>query len=299
MQNNKVGVLGIGIMGRCAMQCLIDAGYDVYVFDITQAACEAANKAGATVVSSPKQLAKAANTIIMSLPGPAQLESAIFAEDGLVNALSADSIVVDTSTVDPATTKSIAQRLEVSGAKYLDCPVLGRPSGVGKWLLPVGGDEQVLGEVEPILKTFAATVVHVGENGAGNAVKLLNQLMFSVINSISSEVMAIAQHCGVSKEIFYSTVASSSAATVSGLFKEVGKYIIEDKFEDPAFTVDLLIKDAKLALQMAKKAGAPSIIAGNIQMYNELASATGLGKEDTSALYKVYSAHYNRQEKDA
>ena len=133
-----------------------------------------------------------------------------------------------------------------------------------------------------------------GDHGAGNALKLLNQLMFSCINAISSEVMAICDHVGIKKEVFYDTVASSSAATVSGLFREVGKSIVNDAFDVPAFTVDLLLKDAKLAIQMAKDADAPSVIAGTVQLYNEIAHAEGLGMQDTSALYKVFNRHYEQ-----
>ena len=204
-------------------------------------------------------------------------------------------MVIDTSTVDPGTTRSISSRMaEKTGAAYLDCPILGRPSATGKWMLPTGGNPEALEKVKPVLLTFAANAIPVGDSGAGNALKLLNQLMFSCINAISSEVMAIADHVGISKEVFYSTVASSSAATVSGLFREVGKSIVNDGFETPAFTVDLLIKDAKLGLQMAKDADAPSVIAGTVQMYNEIAHAEGLGNQDTSALYKVFSQHYQK-----
>jgi len=143
-----------------------------------------------------------------------------------------------------------------------------------------------------VLLTFSSNVILVGKSGAGNAVKLLNQMMFTVINAISVEVMAIADYCGVSKEVFYNTVANSSAATVSGLFKEVGKSIIENGFSHPSFTIDLLVKDTNLALQMAKEVNAPSVIAGMIQIYNEIAIANNLGKEDTSALYKVFKRHF-------
>jgi hypothetical protein len=143
-----------------------------------------------------------------------------------------------------------------------------------------------------VLLTFAANAIPVGEHGAGNALKLLNQMMFTCINAVSSEVMAIAKHVGVDPQVFYQTVASSSAATVSGLFREVGKNIVNDDFNHPAFTVDLLIKDTKLALQMAQDSDAPSFIAGYAQMYNELAHANGHGNEDTSALYKVFAKQY-------
>jgi len=146
--------------------------------------------------------------------------------------------------------------------------------------------------VEPVLLTFASKVIPVGEKGSGNALKLLNQMMYSTINAITSEVMAIADKVGVKKEQFYATVAGSSAATVSGLFREVGKNIIEHDYDHPAFTVDLLIKDTSLALKMARDANAPSFIAGYVQIYNELASAQGFGNKDVSALYEIYNRHY-------
>jgi 3-hydroxyisobutyrate dehydrogenase-like beta-hydroxyacid dehydrogenase len=161
-------------------------------------------------------------------------------------------------------------------------------------MLPTGGNPEALEKAKPVLLTFAANAIPVGDHGAGNALKLLNQLMFSCINAISSEVMAICDHVGIDKQVFYDTVAGSSAATVSGLFKEVGKSIVTDGFETPTFTVDLLIKDAKLGLQMAKDADAPSVIAGTVQMYNEIAHGEGLGAQDTSALYKVFSQHYEK-----
>jgi 3-hydroxyisobutyrate dehydrogenase-like beta-hydroxyacid dehydrogenase len=229
----------------------------------------------------------------LSLPGTNQIEEVIFGDNGMINELKNGCIIGDTSTVDPKTTKNVAGRLSAKGIGYLDCPILGRPSAAGNWLLPIGGNIEDLEKVTPVLKAFAANIIHVGDHGAGNAVKLLNQMMFTVINAVSSEVMAIADYCGVSKDVFYNTVAGSSAATVSGLFKEVGKNIVANDFEHPTFTVDLLIKDTKLALQMAKDAGAPSIMAGTAQLYNDIATANGYGKEDTSALYKTYKRHFN------
>ena len=289
----KIGLAGCGRMGKCMLSSMLVAGYEVVVYDKFPAAAESAGAMGAEVVATPAELAKCADVILMSLPGPAQLEDVVFGEAGLIVSLTSDHVVIDTSTVDPGTTRSISGRVaEKTGAAYLDCPILGRPSAAGKWMLPTGGNPEALEKAKPVLLTFAANAVAVGDSGAGNALKLLNQLMFSCINAISSEVMAICDHVGIDKQVFYNTVASSSAATVSGLFREVGKSIVNDGFDTPAFTVDLLIKDAKLGLQMAKDADAPSVIAGTVQMYNEIAHAQGLGGQDTSALYKVFSQHY-------
>jgi 3-hydroxyisobutyrate dehydrogenase-like beta-hydroxyacid dehydrogenase len=162
-------------------------------------------------------------------------------------------------------------------------------------MLPTGGEEKVLDYVRPVLLCFAANALLVGPHGAGNALKLLNQLMFSTINAVSSEVMAICAKVGIDKDVFHRTIAESSAATVSGLFREVGKTIVNDTFTAPNFTVDMLLKDAKLALQMAKDSGAPSMVAGSVQLFNELAVANGLGTLDSSALYKVFSKNFSKE----
>jgi len=291
-ENEQVGLLGCGRMGCCMLESMLEAGYRVLVYDAFPQAIQKAVSLGAKSVNSPEELAQEATVIIMSLPGPAQLEEVLFGENGMTPILDERHIVIDTSTIDPKTTRYNAQRVQAKGAAYLDSPILGRPSAVGKWMLPTGGDASALERAKQILLTFAANVIHAGESGAGNALKLLNQMMFSCINAVSAEVMAIAEHVGVSREVFYNVVANSSAATVSGLFRETGKNIVADNYHSPTFTVDLLIKDTKLALQMAKDGNAPSVITGTVQMYNDLAHAQGLGEQDTSALYKVFQNHY-------
>lgn len=293
-----VGLVGCGRMGRCMIEVMIKGGFKVIAYDKYPEAMQSAVSMGAGLAKNPKDLAQRVDMVVMSLPGPVQLEEVLFADDGVVKGLGRGKVVVDTSTVDPKTTRSNAERLEeATGSAYLDCPILGRPSATGKWMLPTGGNKDALEYAKPVLLTFAANAIHVGNHGAGNAMKLLNQLMFTCINAISSEVMAISEHVGVDPKVFYDTVASSSAATVSGLFREVGKNIINKDFDHPAFTVDLLIKDTKLALQMAKDSDSPSIIAGFAHMYNELAHANGHGNEDTSAIYKVFAKQFDKESK--
>ncbi len=292
----KVGLIGCGRMGKCMLQSMVEKGYSIVAYDKFSAAVESAVNMGAEPAKSPREVGERTTIILLSLPGPAQLSEVLFGENGLKEGLTSDHIVIDTSTVDPETTRGNARGVEETGAAYLDCPVLGRPTAVGKWMLPTGGNAQALEKAKPVLLCFAANAVSVGPSGAGNALKLLNQLMFSCINAISSEVMAICEHVGIDPKVFYDTVASSSAATVSGLFREVGKSILNDAYETPSFTMDLLIKDTKLALQMAKDANAPSMIAGTAQLYNELAHAQGLGNQDTSALYKVFRGNFTQQD---
>ena len=291
-----VGLVGCGRMGRCMLERVLQAGFRAVVCDAFPAAAAAAGEMGAEVCADPAEVMAKADVVLMSLPGPVQLEAVLFGENGMVHTASAEKVIVDTSTVDPETTRRNASRIyEAAGTAYLDCPILGRPSAAGKWMLPTGGSEAALAFVRPVLQTFASNAVFVGDSGAGNALKLLNQMMFTCINAITSETLAICAHVGVDPKVYYETVASSSAATVSGLFREVGSDIVQDDFDHPAFTMDLLIKDTRLALQMAKDADAPSVIAGTVQMYNEIAHAEGLGGKDTSVLYKVFRRHYEKE----
>ena len=289
------GLIGCGRMGMCMLQKMVERGFKVVAYDKSGEACERTKAAGAHVAVNPAEVGIKAQAVIISLPGPSQIEEALFGAEGLYRSLSADHVIVDTSTVEPETTIKNAEKIKATGAAYLDCPVLGRPSAAGNWTLPAGGNPEDIEKVRDILEAFAKKIVHVGENGSGNALKLLNQMMFSVINGITSEVMAIAGEVGIDPQVFYDTVVDSGAATVSGLFRETGRTILEEAFGNPAFTVDLLIKDTGLAIGMAEKADAPSLLAREVQYCNLIARSQGLGGQDTSALYKVFRGHYGKE----
>lgn len=289
-----VGLVGVGTMGKCMLECLIANGFKVAAYDPFPAARDYAREKGAGVVSSPAELAKLAKLIIMSLPGPKQVFDVIEGEKGLIEELTEEHVVVDTSTVSPQTSQKGLEMVTAKGAGYVDAPILGRPSAVGNWLLPSGGTEKAIEFATPALLTFAKKVVRVGDVGSGNAVKLLNQLMFSVINCVSTEVMALTELVGVDKKVFYDVVANSNAATVSGLFKETARRIVSEEYDDPTFTVELLCKDAGLGIEMAKNAGVTPLIAGFVQIINENAKGKGLAKQDTSAITKIFEEHFSK-----
>jgi 3-hydroxyisobutyrate dehydrogenase-like beta-hydroxyacid dehydrogenase len=180
------------------------------------------------------------------------------------------------------------------GGSYIDAPVLGRPGIAGDWVLPAGGPEEAIKYVKPVLNTFAKEIIRVGENGSGNSFKLLNQLMFSVINGISTEVMALTGILGIDSKKFYEVICNSGAATVSGLFIETAGRIVEDRFYEPTFTLELLCKDADLGIRMVKNAGAYPLISGFVQNLNENAKGVGLAKQDTSSIFKIFRNYYSK-----
>lgn len=288
-----VGLVGVGTMGALVAQTLLEEDQRVIVFDVAREALERAQELGAEIVETPRQVAEQTDIVLLVLPGPPQVEGVVIGEDSLVQGARPKQVIIDMSTVDPITTRRMGDRAAEVNVDYLDAPILGRPSAHGRWVLPVGGKVEVVERCRPVLELLGREVIHVGSLGSGNTLKLLNALMFSAINAMTAEMMAISVKAGLSPKVLFETIAASEAATVSGLFKEVGSKIARRDF-DPVFPVDLLCKDNGLAIEMAEAHGAPPILANAIQVMNNLARARGLGAEDTSAVVKVYEALLDR-----
>ncbi len=291
---STVGLIGVGTMGGRILERLLAAGYAVVARDISPQAERRAAQAGAVVASSPAEVARQAGIVLLSLPMPADVDRAVAAENGLLAGAQAGSLIVDLSTVDPETTKRNAALAAARGVGYLDAPVLGRPPACGRWTLPVGGAAADLERARPVLEVLASRLIHVGPSGWGNIVKLLNNMMFSAINAVTAEVLALCAALGMDPQVFVSTVADSGAATVSNLFRELGPKILNRDFT-PAFSLGLLHKDVHLALEMAAAARVPTIITPATAILLEMARARGYEAEDSSAVVKVLEALTGRE----
>ena len=288
-----ISVVGLGIMGLRAAMLLRDSGFAVAGFDPFAPAAERAAKEGVAVFTSAGESAASADLALLFVPGPAQTASVVAGEGGLLEKASAGLIIVNASTVDPATNIRMAERAFAQGVEYLDAPLLGRPSGAGNWSFLVGGEERTLARAMPVLCVLSGSrekVFHMGGLGAGNKAKLLNNLMFGAINACTAEIMALADRLGVSQKTLFDAAVAAGAGVVSNLYKELVPRIVEGRYDDPNFTVNMLLKDNHLALEMAREADAPLILGGAIDYCNRAAKAHGLGDQDTSAMWKAVSA---------
>jgi len=283
----NVGLIGIGTMGLPMAQRLLQSGHEVFGREIAPDAQQKAKDAGVNILSNPAAVAESADVIILSLPRPADICDVVEGPSGLLDTITEDKVIADTSTIDPFTTKRLANKVAAKKAGYLDTPVLGRPHRCGHWTLPVGGEERFVKRAKPALECIASRLIHVGQSGNGHIVKLLNNLMFGAINSAAAEMFAIGSKAGISPRVLYEAIAESGAATVSNLFIELGKKVIERDFS-PAFAIDYLHKDMGLGIEMAHRCGVPSICFRGCQQLNEMARTFGFGAEDTSAGIKVY-----------
>jgi 3-hydroxyisobutyrate dehydrogenase len=168
--------------------------------------------------------------------------------------------------------------------------VLGRPERCGSWTLVVGGSDEAVRQVSPLLeKTVAARVLRVGDVGAGSTVKLLNNLMFGAINAVTAEALTICRHAGVDPAVFVDAVAESGAATVSNLFKELAPRMIAGD-DEATFALELLAKDNRLVLRLAQDTRVAAPITASVDMLNTAGLAQGLGTRDTGAIQRIYAA---------
>lgn len=289
----NIGIIGTGVMGLTVAERIIAAGHNLTVYDVFAEAARRAENLGAQVAQTPKDVAKKSDLILLFLPGPVEVADCITSADGLLSAMKPGTAIVDMSTSDPGVSEKMASLAEKKGVDFLDAPVLGRPITVGQWALPVGGNQEAIERCKPVFKIFAAHIFRAGPAGAGHKIKLLNQLMFGAINAMTAEMMAIAEKVGIEPGRLFEIITASQAGTVSNLFKELGKRVSEENYEDPTFTVDLLVKDIKLAVQMAKENNAPPLLARAVELINEVSQVQGLGNKDTSIMWTIYRGIWN------
>ena len=292
----EVGIIGVGVMGFAAGRKFLESGWRVVSCDAAPMVQERARQAGMEMVDTPADVARRCRVILMFLPGPSQVAECVSGTAGLLQSAPPEAVIVDLSTVDPGTTCHLAALSRDRGVGYVDAPVLGRPGSVGKWALPVGGRPEDIERCRRVLEVVAARIIPIGDSGAGNKIKLLNQMMFSAINAMTAEMMAVAERIGVPPKLLYETITSSQAGTVSNLFIELGKTIISEGYDDPTFSVNLLCKDVRLAIDMAKAHEAPPLLASLTQFMNETAQAQGVGAKDTAVMWRVCRSFWDRQQ---
>jgi 3-hydroxyisobutyrate dehydrogenase len=281
----RVAVLGLGAMGGPAAAAITAAGYEVTGYDPVGAARDRAAAAGTPVTGDVTAAVSSADLVVVSVPKPEHVEA--LAEGGLQEARPG-TVVVDLSTIDPATARRAAAVLADLGVTYLDCPVLGRPAGCGGWTLVAGGPEPEVARVAPLLEeTVAGRVVRIGDVGSGSVVKILNNLMFGAINAVTAEALHLCQRSGIDQAVFVDAVVDSGAATVSNLFRDIGPRIARGD-HDPVFALELLAKDNRLAAALAADVGAPAPVATAVGRVNEAAMGLGHAAEDSSAVIHAY-----------
>lgn len=281
----KVAFIGVGRMGSRMASRLIDAGHQVTVFDPNVAAVNELVAKGAISASSPKVAAESAERILLSLPSPKTLLDAVNGEAGVLKSAKPGAIIVDFSTVDPATTKSIAALCATKEVDFIDSPVSGGVAGAasGNLVLMIGGEEEVIAKARPVLEVLAARIVHCGGIGAGQLTKLSHNLLTAINTVALGEVLSVSVKAGADLQVLCDVFGAGLAG--SKMLDYLPKTLFTE--ERPAnFAIDLMHKDISLCLQEFSNYSMPlgQLV---LQTYNA-ARLKGLGGKDSTSVNELY-----------
>ena len=282
----RIGFIGLGIMGRGMTRNLLKAGQDVTAWNRTAARMDEFAAAGAKTASSPADLAARCDVILVCVSDTPDVEQVLFGVNGVGAGVKPGALVVDHSTISPQKTVEMAKRLNAQGAAYLDAPVSGGSEGAAKGTLSImiGGAAADVERALPVLQAYGKTITHVGGQGAGQMAKLVNQILVVVNQLAASEALLFAQSGGL--DLAKTLEAVKSGAAGSWMLANRGPQMIVRDFR-PGFTIDLQQKDLRLALETADEMGVPLMATGLVfQLYRTL-QAQGLGGEGNHGLVKA------------
>lgn len=290
MNNNTsgiVGFLGLGVMGREMARNLAQAGFTVRAFDIIPGAGDALRSFGVEIVSEISAVTRDADIVISMLPDTPQVEDIIRGSDGLLSNPPRGKLFVDMSTIAPEATRKLSQELLAVGVTMLDAPVSGGPIGAknGTLSIMVGGDAGGFEQATPYLKAMGTTLNHVGASGAGQTVKLCNQLICGINIQAICEALALARAWNIDLPQMREVLLGGSAA--SWMLDKLGPAMIEGDVS-AGFRIDLMMKDLRLVLEAAQKHPVPLPATALVATQYQNAQAYGEGANGNQALFKVY-----------
>jgi 3-hydroxyisobutyrate dehydrogenase len=286
MEKETIGFIGLGIMGRGMAANLLQAGFNLVVWNRTPGRMTPFVEAGAVAATNPAELAARCSLIVTCVSDTPDVEAVILGSQGIIRGAQPGTLVIDCSTISPQVTVEIANQLNTNGVHLLDAPVSGGSEGAAKGTLSimVGGDATQLQRAMPVLQTMGKTITHVGGQGAGQMVKLVNQILVVVTMQGVAEALLFAQAGGLDLEKTLAAVGGGAAG--SWMLNNRGPQVIRRDWR-PGFTIDLQQKDLRLVLEAADQMGVPLPSTALVFQFYRTLQQQGLGSEGNHALTKA------------
>ena len=281
----KVGMIGLGIMGKPMAKNLLKAGYDLTVSSSNRASAELV-EAGAKAASNA-EIGETCDVVLTMVPNSPQVKAVMLGEDGVAAHMKPGSVFIDMSSINPVASKEIAAELAKKGIEMLDAPVSGgEPKAIdGTLSFMVGGKQEVFDKYKPLLEAMGSSVVRCGDVGAGNTTKLANQIIVACNIQAVSEAMTLAQKAGVDPALVFEAIKGGLAG--STVMNAKVPMMVEGN-DKPGFKIDLHIKDLNNALDCAHTVGAPVPMTAQVQeIFQWLHNHDG-GQKDHSAIAQYY-----------
>lgn len=282
-----VGIVGVGTIGDPIARRLAQS-FETVAYDIDESRLAAVAEDGVETASGLVELGGRCDVVLLSLPSSEIVEAAALGEDGVLAGLSEHDVLIDTGTVDPETTETVANACDERGVEFLDVPVSGGPRNVKKGTLTAmaGGDAEIVELVKPVFESFCDTIYHVGGRGTGIAMKLANNYMLAVNSAVVCEALVMARRAGIDDEMFYQ-VASNASGGSYALERNVERFVIPGEYDSEA-DISIVHKDVKLAEQLGLRLDVPLLVGGSTRSVYRLAEDRGLSSRDLAALLSVY-----------
>jgi 2-hydroxy-3-oxopropionate reductase len=286
--SETVGFIGLGVMGRPMALNLLKRGFPLAVYSRSQGPVDVVVAAGASRAESPADVARQTTCIVTMLPDGPDVETVLMSDRGVLAGIRRQSVVVDMSTIAPATARRLAAAVSVRGATMLDAPVSGGEIGAidGTLSIMVGGDGAALERVRPVLAAMGnpERIVHIGESGAGQICKACNQLVIGGTLAAVGEAFALARKAGVDPSKVRTALMGGFAS--SRVLEVHGERLLKKNFK-PGFPAKLYRKDLRIVLDALNEAEAPAPVTALVQQLLTALIADGGEALDYSALGTV------------
>lgn len=282
----KLGFIGLGIMGRPMALNLRRAGHALWVHGRRPVTMEVLVEAGAQACHTVADVAVNAEIIFIMVSDTPDVENIVLGETGLAQRLRPGQVIVDMSTISPASTRRLAQELETRGVEMLDAPVSGGEIGAinANLSIMVGGKEKIFQRVKPLFDVFGKNVVHVGDHGAGQVAKACNQIVAALTIEAVSEALTFARKNGVDAARVRAALMGGFAG--SKILEVHGQRMLDNDFK-PGFKVKLHQKDLRIVIEDAHRLGIGLPGAALVAQHLNALMGSGDGELDSSAIVKV------------
>lgn len=291
-RREQVAFIGLGIMGFPMAANLVRAGFGVTVWNRTPSRTDRflTQHAAARAASSPAEAAERAGIAVTMVPDVPDVEEVIFETHGLVQGLGEGDLVVDTSTIAPSASVSVGERLRSRGIGFLDAPVSGsRPKAEdGTLTIMAGGEAPDFERARPVLEAMGELVVHVGPQGHGSLVKLVNNTLAAINAAALAEALVLARAAGLDAGTLREVVAASSGA--SRMLDLKAEPMLSGDFE-PLFKLEHMLKDVRHYLDEARRLGAPVNLGGTAERLYADTARSGRGESDFAAVITSVERH--------
>ncbi|MBW1864541.1 MAG: NAD(P)-dependent oxidoreductase [Deltaproteobacteria bacterium] len=294
--NQKIGVIGLGIMGSAISANLIKSGFEVIGYDIRPECLETLKDRGGSSATCVREIAEAAEIVITSLPSVAALQKVVSGPDGLLTAAKTGLIVVEVSTFPIEAKQEAFDLLKKKGTVMLDCPLSGTGAqAVSKDLaVYASGDRQLCENCRPVFDGFARANYYIGKFGTGSRMKFIANLLVAIHNVASAEAFVLGMKAGLDAELIYKVI--SDGAGTSRMFEVRGPMMTAGEYDEATMKVGVFQKDLDIITAFAKTLQCPTpLLSTSCQIYTQ-ALAGGRSQQDTASVCAVLEnmANLNR-----